>query len=119
VVITGFEPVDLLQGVLSAVRQLENARAEVDNAYGRWVRPEGNPAARALLADVFRTVPREWRGLGWIPESGWDPAEPYAAFDAIFKTYFADGNYPARQTTESARLAHPDFLISIDCVAAA
>ncbi len=43
----------------------------------------------------------------------------YAEFDAIFKTYFAAGNYPARQTTESARLAHPDFLVSIDCIAEA
>jgi hydrogenase expression/formation protein HypD len=85
VVITGFEPVDLLHGVLRAVRQLEAGRAEAENAYGRWVRRDGNPAARALLAEAFRTVPREWRGLGWLPDSGWDPAERYVAFDAARK----------------------------------
>jgi len=104
VVITGFEPVDLLQGVLHAVRQLETARAEVENAYGRWVRPEGNPAARALLADVFRTVPREWRGLGWIPESGWDPAEPYAAFDAT-RRFGPDAESPPGTPDDSGCLA--------------
>jgi len=82
VVVTGFEPVDLLQGLLLCVRQLEEGRAEVENAYARWVRREGNAPARKLLGEVFRVVPREWRGIGEIPRSGLGLAEAYSAFDA-------------------------------------
>jgi hydrogenase expression/formation protein HypD len=82
VVVTGFEPVDLLGGVLLCVRQLEEGRAEVENAYARWVRREGNAPAQALLREVFRVVPREWRGIGEIPASGLGLAEAYAEFDA-------------------------------------
>src|SRR4051812_21487387 len=64
IVITGFEPIDLLDGVLRAVQQLEAGRAEVENQYGRAVRPEGNPQARQLLADVFEVCDRKWRGIG-------------------------------------------------------
>lgn len=82
VVVTGFEPVDLLRGILLCVRQLEEGRAEVENAYSRWVRREGSSPARELIREVFRVVPREWRGIGELPASGFGLSEPYAAFDA-------------------------------------
>src|SRR5207248_8424294 len=70
IVITGFEPVDLLEGVLLTVRQLEAGRAEVENPYARAVRREGNPASRRLIDDVFEVCDRKWRGVGLIPKSG-------------------------------------------------
>lgn len=82
IVVTGFEPLDILDGVLRCVRQLEAGRAEVENAYERAVRPEGNAAARRLMAEVFRAVPRRWRGMGDIAESGLALAGPYAELDA-------------------------------------
>jgi hydrogenase expression/formation protein HypD len=82
IVITGFEPVDILQGVLMCVSQLEEGRHEVENQYARSVRPEGNPAARRQIADVFRVVPRKWRGIGQIAASGLGLQEQYARFDA-------------------------------------
>lgn len=82
VVISGFEPVDLLEGVLLAVRQLEEGRAEVEIAYRRSVVPEGNPAARRVVAEVFETVDRKWRGVGSIPKSGLRLARAFRAFDA-------------------------------------
>lgn len=82
IVVTGFEPVDLLQGILLAVRQLEEGRAEVENAYLRAVRAEGNPGARDLVGRVFRVTDRKWRGIGVIPASGYGLAEGYEEFDA-------------------------------------
>ena len=82
IVVTGFEPVDLLQGVYRCVAQLEAGRAEVENAYARVVRREGNPAAQALVREVFHVVPRKWRGLGPIPRSGLGLSAAYAGFDA-------------------------------------
>ena len=82
IVVTGFEPVDILQGVLMCVRQLEQGRHEVENQYARSVRPEGNHAALRQIAEVFRTVPRKWRGIGEIPESGLALCKAYAMFDA-------------------------------------
>jgi len=82
IVVTGFEPVDILEGLLRCLRQLESGRAEVENAYGRVVRPEGNPAARAIAEEVFEVVDRNWRGLGTIPASGWSLRPKYAAYDA-------------------------------------
>ena len=70
IVISGFEPVDLLEGILRCVQQLEAGRAEVEIQYSRVVRPEGNPTARALLAEVFEVCDRDWRGIGTIPNSG-------------------------------------------------
>ena len=71
IVITGFEPVDLLEGILWTVRQLESGRAEVENAYARAVRQEGNPASRRLIEDVFEVCDRKWRGIGTVPLSGY------------------------------------------------
>jgi len=85
VVVTGFEPVDLLDGIRRAIVQLEAGRAEVENAYPRAVSSEGNPAARALLAEVFEVCDRDWRGIGTIPASGWRLREHLHAFDAALR----------------------------------
>lgn len=82
IVITGFEPVDILQGVLMCVEQLEAGRHEVENQYVRSVRLTGNPIAMQQIAQVFEVVPRKWRGIGEIPASGLALREAYAAFDA-------------------------------------
>ena len=82
IVVTGFEPVDILQGATMCVRQLEEGRAEVENQYVRSVRREGNVEAQRLIREVFRVVPRKWRGIGEIAESGLGLADGYAAFDA-------------------------------------
>ena len=82
IVVTGFEPLDILQGVLMVVQQLESGRAEVENQYTRSVRREGNRPAQELLRKVFKVVPRKWRGVGEIPQSGLGMNDAYAAFDA-------------------------------------
>jgi hydrogenase expression/formation protein HypD len=83
IVVTGFEPLDILQGVLMCVRQLEAGRAEVENQYARAVQREGNRPAQDLIRDVFEIVPRVWRGVGEIARSGFALREPYRAFDAL------------------------------------
>jgi hydrogenase expression/formation protein HypD len=82
IVVTGFEPLDILQGILMAVLQLESGRAEVENQYARAVRREGNQPAQELIHKVFKVVPRKWRGVGEIPQSGLGLREEYQAFDA-------------------------------------
>lgn len=82
IIVTGFEPLDLLQGVYMAVAQLESGRAEVENQYARAVRRDGNRVAQQRLADVFEVAPREWRGIGEIPSSGLRLRERYRRFDA-------------------------------------
>ncbi|HET9654536.1 MAG TPA: hydrogenase formation protein HypD [Kineosporiaceae bacterium] len=82
IVVTGFEPLDILEGIRRVVVQLESGRHEVDNAYARAVPAEGNPAARAMLADVFEVCDRAWRGIGVIPGSGWRLSDRYRDFDA-------------------------------------
>ena len=82
IVITGFEPADILQGILLCVRQLEAGRAEVENAYARAVRTEGNIHARKIIEQVFEIADRDWRGLGTIPQSGLALRPAYAAYDA-------------------------------------
>ena len=90
IVVTGFEPVDLLQGILLCVRQLEEGRHEVENAYARAVRQEGNRTALEMIRRVFTVVPRKWRGLGEIAQSGLGLAEPFAAFDAARRFAVSD-----------------------------
>ncbi|MBQ0826433.1 hydrogenase formation protein HypD [Streptomyces tagetis] len=85
IVVTGFEPLDILEGVRRTVRQLERGEHVVENAYPRVVRPEGNPAAQAMLDDVFEVSDRAWRGIGVIPDSGWRLAERYRDFDAEYR----------------------------------
>jgi hydrogenase expression/formation protein HypD len=85
IVVTGFEPVDLLQGILMTVRQLEKGIWQLENQYSRVVRPEGNPAARKIIQTVFKVCDREWRGLGNIPGSGYALRDSFAAYDASLK----------------------------------
>jgi hydrogenase expression/formation protein HypD len=82
IVISGFEPVDLLHGMLLAVRQLEEDRPRVEIAYARTAPPSGNAPARALLAEVFDVVDRNWRGVGTIPKSGYRLKHEYRDLDA-------------------------------------
>lgn len=90
IVVTGFEPVDILRGILLCVQQLERGRAEVENEYSRSVTREGNPAAQAILREVFEVSPRKWRGLGEIPNSGLRLNDRYRAFDAEHRFPLAD-----------------------------
>ena len=82
IVVTGFEPLDILEGIRRTVVQLESGRHELENAYPRAVRAEGNVAAMAMLRDVFEVTDRTWRGIGMIPGSGWRLSERYRDFDA-------------------------------------
>ncbi|MFD2417121.1 hydrogenase formation protein HypD [Amycolatopsis pigmentata] len=82
IVVTGFEPLDLLEGILMTVRQLESGRAEVENQYARAVRRSGNTTAQDVLRRVFRVAARTWRGIGEIPASGLVLAPEFAAQDA-------------------------------------
>jgi hydrogenase expression/formation protein HypD len=82
IVVTGFEPLDILEGVYLCVRQLEAGRAGVENQYARSVKREGNRPAQEIMREVFRVVRRQWRGIGDIPESGLGLAEGYRTFDA-------------------------------------
>jgi len=85
IVVTGFEPVDILRGVLGCVEQLESGRAEVTNAYTRAVRPEGNVHAQRVMQEVFTVVDRNWRGIGRIPSSGFALRPGFAEFDAALR----------------------------------
>jgi hydrogenase expression/formation protein HypD len=82
IVVTGFEPLDLLEGILMAIRQLETGRAEVENQYARAVRREGNLEAQETVFRVFEPGDRKWRGIGMIPASGYHLRPEYASFDA-------------------------------------
>ena len=82
IVVTGFEPLDILQGVYMCVKQLEERRAVVENQYTRAVRRNGNAPAQACIRDVFEVVPRKWRGVGEIPQSGLGLRARYLDFDA-------------------------------------
>ena len=97
VVITGFEPLDLLEGVLHTVRQLEEGRAEVENPYARAVRPKGNPASRRLIEDVFEVCDRKWRGIGMIPGSGYRLRAEYRDHDA--ERVFEVGDIETQEST--------------------
>ncbi|MFD7014550.1 hydrogenase formation protein HypD [Streptomyces sp. NPDC059928] len=81
-VVTGFEPLDILEGIRRAVRQLERGEHRVENAYARAVREDGNPAAVSMIEEVFEVTDRNWRGIGPIPLSGWRLAEAFRAYDA-------------------------------------
>lgn len=83
IVITGFEPVDILLGIHKCVEMLEQGRPGVENAYSRSVKPEGNRAARELLQEIFVPADRKWRGIGTIPGSGLRLADAYRKFDAL------------------------------------
>ncbi len=82
IVVTGFEPLDILHGIEMCIRQLEEGRSEVENQYARSVRVEGNPVAIKQLEEVFEVSPRKWRGIGEIPRSGFQLSPQYETFDA-------------------------------------
>lgn len=90
IVVTGFEPLDLLEGIRKTVLQLESGRSEVENAYPRAVQRDGNPDARRMLEDVFTVTDRNWRGIGMIPGSGWELSERYRDFDAAYRFTVTD-----------------------------
>ena len=98
IVVTGFEPVDILQGVLMCVRQLEQGRVEVENQYARSVRRDGNAGAQQAIREVFEIVPRKWRGIGEIPQSGLGLRPAFARFDADLR--FGLTGYHAEESTE-------------------
>ena len=98
IVVTGFEPLDLLEGIHRCVLQLESGRAEVENQYARSVQTAGNAAARAMLAEVFEVTPRDWRGIGPIPASGLRLRAPFAAHDA--ERRFAVGDVGGAEPAE-------------------
>lgn len=82
IVVTGFEPVDILEGIWMAIRQLEEGRSEVENQYARSVRRDGNRPARDIVSKVFQLMDRQWRGIGEIPMSGLGLRDEFAAWDA-------------------------------------
>lgn len=90
IVVTGFEPLDILDGIRRAVIQLESGQSFVDNAYPRVVSETGNAAAQAVIDDVFERTDRAWRGIGVIPDSGWRLVKSYRDFDAEFKFSVSD-----------------------------
>ena len=85
IVVTGFEPLDILEGILMSIRQLEQGQHEVVNQYRRSVHREGNESAQAMIREVYRVVPRKWRGIGEIPRSGLGLQPAYEAYDAEIK----------------------------------
>ncbi len=97
IVVTGFEPLDVLEGIRRATAQLVEGRAELDNAYPRVVSEPGNVPAQQMVNDVFTVCDRQWRGIGMIPASGWCLSDRYAEFDA--ETRFEVGTI---DTPESA-----------------
>jgi hydrogenase expression/formation protein HypD len=82
IVVTGFEPLDILDGIRRTVLQLEQGRHEVENAYARAVPDEGNLPVQEMLREVFEVTDRSWRGIGPIPRSGWRLAADYVDYDA-------------------------------------
>ncbi len=116
IVVTGFEPLDIAQGILTAVQMLEEGRIGVANAYPRAVTRQGNEPAQAVIRRVFMPVDRKWRGIGVIPQSGWGLRPEFAEYDA--ETRF---NVGAIQTQESPWCIAGDILQGLkkphDCLA--
>lgn len=98
IVITGFEPVDILQGIYRCIKQLEENRCGVENQYSRIVKEEGNPTAQQLMKNVFRVVDRNWRGLGEIPASGLALADSYSMWNAEHR--FAVSEIDTRESSD-------------------
>jgi hydrogenase expression/formation protein HypD len=90
IVVTGFEPLDILEGIRLAVKQLAEGRVEVENGYPRAVTREGNQPAQKILSEVFEVTDRTWRGIGVIPQSGWRLAAAYRDYDAEIKFEVTD-----------------------------
>ncbi len=94
VVVTGFEPVDLIEGIYLTIKQLEEGNYLLENQYSRIVKPKGNKAAKEVIAKIFKTGAREWRGIGEIPKSGYLMREKYEKYNAEVK-------FELNQTTTS------------------
>ena len=92
IVVTGFEPLDLLEGIRRALIQLERGEAFVENAYSRVVSDSGNVAARQAIAEVFEVTDRNWRGMGKLDDSGWRIRQAYREFDAEARFDLRDVN---------------------------
>jgi hydrogenase expression/formation protein HypD len=105
IVVTGFEPLDVLDGIRCAVVQLETGEARLENAYPRVVTERGNEPAQQMVADVFEVCDRQWRGIGVIPASGWQLSPRYAEFDAV-RRFGVDGI----DTPESSRCRSGEVL---------
>jgi hydrogenase expression/formation protein HypD len=107
IVVTGFEPMDILQGIFMCVRQLEEGRADVENQYARSVREAGNEAAQRMIREVFEIVPRTWRGIGPIAGSGLGLRAPYADHDAEQRWAPSGDPEPRASNRGSGRRAPP------------
>ena len=94
--VTGFEPVDLLAGILMVINDLESGTWQVSNAYPRGVSAQGNPGALAIIHEIYEPCDRDWRGIGLIPDSGWRLKQKFTAYDAEQKF-----NIPAGPNQES------------------
>ena len=100
IVVTGFEPIDVLQGIFMCIKQLESGQNLVENQYNRSVRRPGNETAQKLIQEVFKIVPRQWRGIGEIPQSGLGLQEKYAEFDALKRFELPENNTQNLATSE-------------------
>jgi hydrogenase expression/formation protein HypD len=120
IVVTGFEPLDVLEGVAMLVSQLEEGRAEVENQYVRSVSREGNRQAQAIVDEVFEPAMRAWRGIGEIPRSGLQIRSTYADFDAAvrFRDVLASFGPAAQEDPEcQSGLVLQGLLKPTDCPA--
>ena len=109
VVVTGFEPVDLLQGILDCVTQLESGKSEVSNSYGRSVERFGNPAAARVVDTVYEIADRAWRGFGVIPAGGYNLRGGYANYDAQ-QRFKPTGTRSAHESEDLQRCRAGDVL---------
>ncbi len=116
IVVTGFEPADILQAVLMCIQQLEAGKSEVQNQYARAVRREGNLQARKILSEVFQVIPRKWRGIGEIPGSGWGLTPTYQPFDAELRFDLQDKHVDEPKECQSG-LIMQGVLKPIECPA--
>ncbi len=104
IVVTGFEPLDVLEGIRRVIVQLEEGRAELENAYSRVVQTGGNVPAQQMVEDVFEITDRQWRGIGEIPLSGWCLSERYAEFDAERRFDVGDLDSPESELCRSGEV---------------
>ncbi|MGW6268437.1 MULTISPECIES: hydrogenase formation protein HypD [unclassified Streptomyces] len=116
VVVTGFEPLDLLEGILMAVAQLEGGRHDVENQYVRAVRRSGNTAAQDVIGRVFRVTDRAWRGIGTLPASGLELAPKYSSYDAA-RRYDVGGPHPVEDPACIAGAILTGARLPTDCSA--
>ncbi|MDW4908627.1 hydrogenase formation protein HypD [Streptomyces sp. ADMS] len=116
IVVTGFEPLDLLEGILMVVRQLESGRYEVENQYVRAVQRSGNTGAQEAVREVFRVTDRAWRGIGALPDSGLELAEEYREFDAV-RRFHVSGLCPVEDPECIAGAILTGARLPTDCAA--